>query len=159
MRSPIIRIRIRLPHTLENGFQRKNPDYTKPDLEQQLKHKGRSREQRGQPERGKDVRRQRQQKNNKGPALSGFVAQCHFMHSLGLWYLSKVVRIRAASSTQSAKGSVTKIVSSRSGEVERSATGHWINSSTRRTYLIASAGSSAQLRAPSVDCDHPGISS
>src|SRR3546814_1680037 len=34
--------------------------------------------------------------------------------------------------------------------VETSVTGHWINSSIRRIYLIACAGSSAQLRAPAV---------
>lgn len=49
------------------------------------------------------------------------------------------------------------MVSSRSGLVDNSATGQPISSSTRRTYLIASAGSSAQLRAPSVESDQPGM--
>ena len=42
-------------------------------------------------------------------------------------------------------------MSSRSGLVESSATGASISSSMRRTYLIASAGSCAQERAPRVD--------
>ena len=45
-------------------------------------------------------------------------------------------------------GSVTRIVSSRSGLVESSVTGVFVRSSTRRIYLTAFAGSSAQLRAP-----------
>ena len=45
------------------------------------------------------------------------------------------------------------------GEVESSATGHWISSSMRRTYLIALAGRSAQLRAPWVDSCQPSVSS
>ena len=45
---------------------------------------------------------------------------------------------------------MTRIVSSRSGEVDNSATGHWINSSIRLTYLIAAAGRSAHDRAPAV---------
>ena len=60
---------------------------------------------------------------------------------------------------QSANGSRTKIVSSRCGEVDTNATGHSINSSIRRTYLIACAGKSAQLRAPAVVSCQPGISS
>ena len=36
-------------------------------------------------------------------------------------------------------------------------TGHSMSSSMRRTYLTASAGKSAQERAPSVDCDQPGM--
>ena len=40
------------------------------------------------------------------------------------------------------------MVSSRSGLVESSATGTPISSSTRRMYLIAVAGKSAQERAP-----------
>ncbi len=56
---------------------------------------------------------------------------------------------------QSEKGSRTRIVSSRSGLVETSATGVRISSSTRRIYLIAWAGSCAQLRAPAVDSDQP----
>ncbi len=60
---------------------------------------------------------------------------------------------------QSSKGSVTKIVSSRSGEVETSATGQSINSSILRTYLIALAGKSAHERAPSVLSLQPDISS
>jgi hypothetical protein len=50
-------------------------------------------------------------------------------------------------------------VSSRSGEVESSATGAPISSSTRRTYLIACAGSSAQERAPALEPFQPSISS
>ena len=42
-------------------------------------------------------------------------------------------------------------MSSRSGEVLTSATGQRISSSMRRTYLIARAGRSAQLRAPRVE--------
>ena len=60
---------------------------------------------------------------------------------------------------QSSKGSVTKIVSSRSGEVDTSATGQSINSSILRTYLIALAGKSAHDLAPSVLSSQPDISS
>ena len=60
---------------------------------------------------------------------------------------------------QSSKGSVTRIVSSRSGEVDTSATGQSINSSILRTYLIALAGKSAHDRAPSVLSAQPDISS
>ena len=42
-------------------------------------------------------------------------------------------------------------MSSRSGLVESSATGAPISSSTRRTYLIACAGSWLQLRAPDAE--------
>ncbi len=47
------------------------------------------------------------------------------------------------------------MVSSRSGLVERRATGASINSSMRRIYLIEVAGRSAQLRAPRVDSAQP----
>ncbi len=47
------------------------------------------------------------------------------------------------------------MVSSRLGLVERSATGAPISSSSRRTYLMHCAGSSAQERAPRVDCVQP----
>ncbi len=57
--------------------------------------------------------------------------------------------------TQSTKGSCTRMVSSRFGLVESSATGAPISSSSRRTYLMHCAGSSAQERAPRVDCDQP----
>ena len=60
---------------------------------------------------------------------------------------------------QSSHGSVTRSVSSRSGDVETSATGQSINSSILRTYLIALAGKSAHDRAPSVLSLQPGISS
>ena len=60
---------------------------------------------------------------------------------------------------QSSKGSVTRIVSSRSGEVETSATGQSINSSILRTYLMALAGKSAHDLAPSVLSAQPDISS
>ena len=60
---------------------------------------------------------------------------------------------------QSSKGSVTGIVSSRSGEVDTSATGQSINSSILRTYLIALAGKSAHDLAPSVLSAQPDISS
>ena len=60
---------------------------------------------------------------------------------------------------QSSKGSVTRIVSSRSGEVDSSATGQSINSSILRTYFIALAGKSAQDLAPSVLSSQPDISS
>ena len=60
---------------------------------------------------------------------------------------------------QSSKGSVTRIVSLRSGEVDTSATGQSINSSILRTYLIASAGKSAHDLAPSVLSSQPDISS
>src|SRR5262245_43479888 len=56
---------------------------------------------------------------------------------------------------QSANGSFTRMVSSRSGLVERSATGASISSSMRRMYLIAVAGSCAQERAPLVDSRQP----
>ncbi len=54
----------------------------------------------------------------------------------------------AAPPRQPSKGFCTRIVSSRSGLVESSATGAPISSSMRRTYLIACAGRSAQERAP-----------
>ena len=47
------------------------------------------------------------------------------------------------------------MVSSRSGLVESSVTGHSISSSMWRTYFTACAGRSAQLRAPRVDCVQP----
>ena len=50
---------------------------------------------------------------------------------------------------------MTRIVSSRAGDVETRATGQRISSSTRRTYLMAGAGRSAQERAPLVEPDHP----
>ena len=56
-------------------------------------------------------------------------------------------------------GSETRIVSSRSGLVDRSVTGQRTSSSIRRTYLIAAAGMSAQLRAPALVSFQPGISS
>ena len=56
---------------------------------------------------------------------------------------------------QSSNGSFIRIVSSRSGLVESSVTGHSISSSMVRTYLTACAGSSVQLRAPRVDCVQP----
>src|SRR5262249_25843507 len=52
-------------------------------------------------------------------------------------------------------GSRTMMVSSRSGLVESRATGAPISSSIRRTYLIALAGRSAQLRAPRVELFQP----
>ena len=45
-------------------------------------------------------------------------------------------------------GSVTRMVSSRSGLVLSSVTGVFVSSSTRRIYFTALAGRSAQLRAP-----------
>src|SRR5689334_13654733 len=57
--------------------------------------------------------------------------------------------------TQSANGSRTRIVSSRSGLVESIDTGAWISSSMRRMYLIAVAGRSAQERAPRVLSPQP----
>ena len=59
--------------------------------------------------------------------------------------------------SQSANGSRTRIVSSRSGLVESMATGASISSSIRRMYLIAVAGRSIQLRAPRVDSGQPSI--
>ena len=56
---------------------------------------------------------------------------------------------------QSAKGSRTSTVSSRSGLVESNATGHSTSSSIRLTYLIACAGKSAHDRAPAVLSLHP----
>jgi len=56
---------------------------------------------------------------------------------------------------RSTNGSRTRIVSSRSGLVESKATGAPISSSTRRIYLIAVAGRSAQERAPRVDSRQP----
>ena len=61
--------------------------------------------------------------------------------------------------THPANGSRTRMVSSRSGLVLTSATGQRISSSMRRTYLIACAGKSAQLRAPAVVPSQPSISS
>ncbi len=57
---------------------------------------------------------------------------------------------REKTATQSSNGSFIRIVSSRSGLVESSATGHSISSSRYFTYLMAWAGSCAQLRAPAV---------
>lgn len=54
-------------------------------------------------------------------------------------------------------GSCTRIVSSRSGLVDRSATGTEINSSMRRMYLTAVAGRSAQLRPPWVLSRQPSM--
>src|ERR1700730_272139 len=56
---------------------------------------------------------------------------------------------------QSANGSRTRTVSSRSGLVDSIATGAPISSSGRRMYLIAVAGRSAQDRAPRVLSPHP----
>ena len=56
---------------------------------------------------------------------------------------------------QSWNGSRIKMVSSRSGLVDKSVTGHSISSSIVLTYFTACAGSSAQLRAPRVDCVQP----
>ena len=56
---------------------------------------------------------------------------------------------------QSSNGSFIRIVSSRSGLVDSSVTGHSISSSMRLTYLIAWAGSAAQDRLPSVDAFQP----
>ena len=50
-----------------------------------------------------------------------------------------------------------RIVSSRSGLVDSKATGQPINSSIRRTYLIACAGRSAQERAPAVLSFQPSM--
>ena len=58
---------------------------------------------------------------------------------------------------QSRNGSVTRMVSSRSGLVETIATGASISSSMRRMYFTAVAGRSAQLRAPWVLSFQPGI--
>ncbi len=58
---------------------------------------------------------------------------------------------------QSTKGSCTRMVSSRFGLVESSATGAPISSSSRRTYLMHCAGSSAQERAPRVDSVQPSM--
>ena len=64
-------------------------------------------------------------------------------------------RSKTTSDAQSSNGSFTKIVSSRSGLVDSSVTGHSISSSMWRTYFTACAGSSLHLRAPFVDCDQP----
>lgn len=58
---------------------------------------------------------------------------------------------------QPSNGSRTRIVSSRSGLVERSVTGASTSSSIRRTYFTAAAGSSAQERAPRVDPAQPSM--
>ena len=57
---------------------------------------------------------------------------------------------------QSANGSVTKIVSARSGLVDSIATGASISSSMRLTYLMQCEGNCAQLRAPCVESVQPG---
>lgn len=67
-----------------------------------------------------------------------------------------VIHCGAAPAPQSAKGSRTSTVSSRSGLVENSATGASISSSMRRIYLIAGALSCAQERAPRVLSLQPG---
>src|SRR5436309_1157743 len=81
------------------------------------------------------------------PLLAGRVAHCLIGPRID----------RGPGADQSAKGSRTRIVSSRSGLVETRVTGQRISSSTRRIYLIAAAGSSAQLRAPAVVSCQPGI--
>ena len=60
--------------------------------------------------------------------------------------------LRASEPAYPSKGSRIRIVSSRSGLVLSKVTGVSTSSSIRRTYLIACAGSSAQDRAPRVDC-------
>ena len=55
------------------------------------------------------------------------------------------------------KGFFIRIVSSRSGLVESKVTGQPISSSTRRTYLIACAGSCAQDRAQAVGSFQPSM--
>src|SRR5581483_5249317 len=58
---------------------------------------------------------------------------------------------------QPSNGLCIRIVSSRSGLVDRTATEQPINSSMRRTYLMACAGSCAQDRAPAVCSRQPSI--
>ena len=62
-------------------------------------------------------------------------------------------------SSQLSNGFFIRIVSSRSGLVESKATGQPTNSSMRRTYLMACAGSSAQLRAFAVGSCQPSMTS
>ncbi len=78
------------------------------------------------------------------------------LQSLSLADLQKP-NYRPSEGDQSANGSVTKIVSSRSGLVESNVTGASTNSSTRLMYLIACAGKSAHDFAPLVDPSHPAI--
>jgi len=74
-------------------------------------------------------------------------------------YPEVVAARRRKQTRQSAKGSRTRIVSSRSGLVESRATGASISSSSRRMYLTAVAGSSAQERAPWVlSCQPSSVS-
>ena len=112
----------------------------KPDIDREFKDQWhppqRSSDQVGHIPCRDQIQRQPDQQDHQRPAFAGF-------------------QIHGSSPRRGRSG----IVSSRSGEVDSSATGHWISSSMRRTYLIASAGSSAQLRAPAVDSCQPGISS
>jgi len=68
---------------------------------------------------------------------------------------TKLFLMSISRDTQSVNGSLTKIVSSRSGLVDKSATGASMSSSICRIYFIAFPGSSDQERAPRVLSDHP----
>src|SRR5690606_7850747 len=105
-----------------------------PDIDRELEDDRRAVEERHEADRRHDIERQAEEQHHQCPAPSRAPGQ----------------RLHAA------KGSVTRIVSSRSGLVDSIATGQPINSSMRRTYLIACAGSSAQERAPAVVSDQPG---
>ena len=134
-------VRIRLSYSFEDKPQRQCPDHAKTDVNRKFDQYGRAVEQGDKVNGHNNVEGKPDEQDNERPAPSGFVTQSHVVFR------------------QSANGSRTRMVSFRSGEVESSATGHAINSSTRRTYLIALAGKSAQLRAPSVLSLQPGISS
>ena len=91
--------------------------------------------------RAHPVRRKRRRRAEVGPATD------------------RAAAARPGAAGQSTNGSRTRIVSSRSGEVDSIATGHPMSSSIRRTYLIAAPGRSAHRRAPAVLPPHPSISS
>src|SRR5712692_9246002 len=87
-----------------------------------------------------------------------FAGQLEELGALVAEYVAGNNRPRGAPArrqSRSSKGSRTNTVSSRSGLVENSATGASISSSLRRIYLMASALSCAQERAPRVLSLHP----
>ena len=139
----VVSIRVCLSDPQKDRLKRQDPRNPESDIDRQLHQKHHRALTQPTNHSGRqhgcqnDVNRQADHQNKDRPSPAGFVAECH----------------------QSANGSVTRMVSSRSGLVDKRATGQSISSSTRFTYLIALAGRSFQLRAPSVLSDQPGISS
>lgn len=128
---------IRLAHAAKHGAKWDRPKHTQDNVNQQFQQDTRALKKAGYKPSRRNVKWQANQQDHQRPSAACFVTKRH----------------------QSANGSVTRIVSSRSGDVDNNATGQPISSSTRRTYLTASPGRSAQDRAPAVEEDQPGISS